>query len=152
MTHPLVRVLAGAVTVLVLVGLAPSPAQAGPAADYANAAFKATNERRVAHDRVRLSRGDCLQRYARRQAIRMAEQRRMFHQDLGPILRNCHMSMVGENVAYGYPTGRATVRAWMNSPGHRANILEPRYRRMGLAARKGSDGRWYVSQVFGRRA
>ena len=152
MSHPLVSLLAGAVTVLVLVGLTPATAQASPATDYANAAFKATNERRVAHDRVRLSRGDCLQRYARRQAIRMAEQRRMFHQDLGPILRRCGQSMVGENVAYGYPTGRAVVRAWMNSSGHRANILEPRYRRMGLAARKGSDGRWYVSQVFGRPA
>ena len=152
MNHPLVRLLAAAVTVFVLTGLAPAPVQASPATDYANAAFRATNERRVAHDLVRLTRGDCLQRYARQQAIRMANQRRMFHQDLGPILRNCHMSMVGENVAYGYPTGRAVVRAWMNSPGHRANILEPRYRRMGLAARKGSDGRWYVSQVFGRRA
>ena len=39
----------------------------------------------------------------------------------------------------------------MNSEGHRANILKPDYRLMGIGARKGSDGLWYVSQVFGRK-
>jgi uncharacterized protein YkwD len=152
MTHPLVRLLAGAVTFFVLVGGAPAPAQASPASDYATSAFKATNERRADHGRAQLSRGDCLQRYARQQATRMANQRRMYHQSLRPILRACGMRMVGENVAYGYPNGRAVVRGWMNSPGHRANILKREYRRMGLAARKGSDGRWYACQVFGRKA
>ena len=41
---------------------------------------------------------------------------------------------------------------WMNSEGHRANILNPSFRLMGIGARKGHDGRWYVAQVFGRRA
>ena len=38
----------------------------------------------------------------------------------------------GENVAYGYTTADSVMAAWMNSPGHRANILErqlPRPRR-----------------------
>ena len=152
MTPRILRLIVGALATLLVVLTGAQPASASPATDYANAAFRATNERRVNHDLVKLSRGDCLQTYARRQAIRMANQQRMFHQDLGPVLRNCGMSMVGENVAYGYPSGRATVTAWMNSPGHRANILEPRHRRMGLAARKGDNGRWYVAQVFGRKA
>jgi uncharacterized protein YkwD len=81
----------------------------------------------------------------------MANQERMFHQELGPMMSACHLQMAGENVAYGYPTGKAVVnQGWMHSEGHRANILEPRYRRMAIAARKGDDGRWYVSQVFGR--
>ncbi len=37
----------------------------------------------------------------------------------------------------------------MHSDGHRANILNRGYRVMGIAARKGADGRWYVAQVFG---
>ncbi len=45
----------------------------------------------------------------------MAAQRRMYHQDLEPILRRCGMSMVGENVAYGFTSGRAVVRGWMDS-------------------------------------
>ena len=150
MTAHLARALAAAVAVLVVLVGSPVPAQAS-AATYAGAAFRATNERRAAHDLRKLSRGDCLQSFARRQATRMANQHRMFHQDLGPVMRTCNLVAAGENVAYGYPSGRAVVRAWMHSPGHRANILSRTYRGMGLAARK-SNGVWYVAQVFGRRA
>ena len=38
---------------------------------------------------------------------------------------------VGENIATGYPTPEAVVRAWMHSPGHCANILSPAYREVG---------------------
>ena len=144
-----------AVAVVAVFSVAPvTPVEAAsPSANYARAAFQETNERRADHHRVRLDHNRCLQRYAVRHARRMANRERMFHQDLGPILRRCRMRMVGENVAYGYPTGRAVVnRGWMRSPGHRANILRREYRKMGLAARKGDNGRWYACQVFGRRA
>jgi uncharacterized protein YkwD len=133
--------------------LVAEPAAASPAATYGRAAFKATNVQRVKHDRVRLDRGACLQRYAVRQARRMARAERIWHQDLDTVLRTCGMRFVGENVAAGFPTGRSVVvRGWMKSQGHRENILERGFRRMGLAARKGDDGRWYAAQVFGRRA
>ena len=45
----------------------------------------------------------------------MADREDMEHQQLGPIMRDCGLSAVGENVAYGYPNGRAVVRGWMNS-------------------------------------
>jgi uncharacterized protein YkwD len=129
------------------------PAEAAtPAATYQNQAFAATNHHRANHHLVTLRRQHCVQTFAVRQARRMARQHRMFHQHLGPILRQCGLSRVGENVAYGYPTGRSVVNdGWMHSPGHRANILDRRYRVMGIGARK-SGGRWYVSQVFGRPA
>ncbi len=66
-------------------------------------------------------------------------------------MRRCRLSTAGENLAYGFPNGRATVQGWMRSPGHRANILARGYRQMAIAARRGGDGLWYVSQVFGRR-
>jgi uncharacterized protein YkwD len=128
----------------------PVPAQASAAGDYANQAFRVTNDKRENHGLRRLQRSDCLQTYARRQAVWMANHETMRHQDLGRVLDACNLSRVGENVAYGYPSGRAVVGAWMRSPGHRANILSTNYRRMGLAARKGDNGRWYVAQVFGR--
>lgn len=151
MTPHLARALAAVSAVLVVLVGAPVPAQASASTDYASAAFRATNDRRAANDLRKLSRGDCLQKFARRQAIKMAEQRRMFHQDLGPVMRSCNLVAAGENVAYGYSSGGATVRAWMNSSGHRANILSRSYRGMGLAARK-NNGVWYVAQVFGKRA
>ncbi|MGO9248415.1 MAG: CAP domain-containing protein [Solirubrobacteraceae bacterium] len=42
---------------------------------------------------------------------------------------------VGENIAWGtlwLATPRAIVASWMASPGHRANILDPRYRETGI--------------------
>jgi uncharacterized protein YkwD len=133
--------------------LVAEPAAAGPAGDYRRSAFKATNEQRDNHDRVSLGGHDCLQKHARRQARRMARAERIWHQNLERVLRDCRMNFVGENVAAGYPTGRSVVvDGWMRSEGHRENILEPAFRRMGLAARRGDDGRWYAAQVFGRRS
>lgn len=146
----LATALIAATTTLSLAPAGPAQARAITPTTYAGQAFRATNHQRVRHDRRILGHHDCLHRFARRQAVRMARQERIFHQHLGRVLRRCHMDFVGENIATGYPSGRATVdRGWMRSPDHRRNILEPRFRRMGLVARRGADGRWYVSQVFG---
>lgn len=42
----------------------------------------------------------------------------------------------GENLAWGAPaiSARQTINRWMASPGHRANLLEPRWRNVGLSA------------------
>jgi uncharacterized protein YkwD len=50
-------------------------------------------------------------------------------------LRRARVWTVGENIAWGtgvLATPRSIVRAWMHSPGHRANILNPRFREIGL--------------------
>jgi uncharacterized protein YkwD len=47
---------------------------------------------------------------------------------------------VGENLAWGtgtLATPRKIVRGWMNSPGHRANILSPRFREIGIGIARG---------------
>ena len=38
----------------------------------------------------------------------------------------------GENIAKGYQSPEAVVRGWMNSPGHRANILNSSYTHIGV--------------------
>ena len=38
----------------------------------------------------------------------------------------------GENIAYGQPSPAAVVNAWMNSPGHRANILNANFTTIGV--------------------
>lgn len=38
----------------------------------------------------------------------------------------------GENIAYGYATPKAVVDGWMNSSGHRANILNASYTQIGV--------------------
>jgi uncharacterized protein YkwD len=66
---------------------------------------------------------------------------------------------VGENIAWGSgPLGspRAIVQAWMDSPGHRENLLSPRYSAVGLGIAFGrpgdpSSGATFTT-CFGRRA
>jgi|SRR5215211_78759 len=52
--------------------------------------------------------------------------------------------MVGENLAWGAgsrSSPRATVRAWMHSPGHRRNILTGRYHHIGIGVVRGAPAR-----------
>jgi uncharacterized protein YkwD len=56
---------------------------------------------------------------------------------------------LGENVAMGYSTVDTVMAAWMASTGHRANILNPAYRDVGLAESFASDGTPYWTQDFG---
>lgn len=133
-----------------LVGPAPTAA-ARTAADFEDAVHAATNAIRVDHDLEKVRTKRCVDRFANRQAKRMAEKEEMFHQDLEPILEKCGLSLVGENVAFGFTKAGTLLQAWMDSPGHRANILEPRYRQLGVGARKSEAGTWYVAQVFGRK-
>jgi uncharacterized protein YkwD len=65
---------------------------------------------------------------------------------------------VGENIAYGsgsLSTPRAISRAWMKSPGHRANILSSAFRSIGVGIASGTpvgrDGGTYTTD-FGRRS
>jgi uncharacterized protein YkwD len=134
--------------------LAPSaaaPAASSPTSRYTSQAFKATNDARADHGRAALASSRCLKKFAARQAQKMANQGEISHQNLQTILNQCRLRAVGENVAFGFPNGNAVVRGWMNSPDHRANILNQGYRQMGIAARQASNGTWYVAQVFGRR-
>jgi uncharacterized protein YkwD len=61
---------------------------------------------------------------------------------------------LGENIALGIFAGNADlVDAWMNSPGHRANILNGHFTQIGVAAREGIfEGKttWIAVQVFGK--
>ena len=127
-------------------------AQASASGTYENSVYANTNIQRAKNDRVKLKGAKCLDKFAERQAAKMADERRMYHQQLGPILKACNLSTVGENVAYGYSNGKAAVSAWMKSPGHKANILNTDYRLIAVGAAQDKDGRWYVAQVFGRSA
>ena len=57
-------------------------------------------------------------------------------------------SVKGENIAMGYRTPQAVMSGWMNSEGHRANILNSRYNRVGVGVYK-KDNTFYWVQFFG---
>lgn len=54
---------------------------------------------------------------------------------------------VGENIAYGYNSPKSVVEAWMNSKGHRENILSSSYNGIGVACFE-QNGTLYWSQFF----
>ncbi|WP_221353887.1 CAP domain-containing protein [Streptomyces beigongshangae] len=54
----------------------------------------------------------------------------------------------GENIARGQADAAAVMDAWMNSPGHRANILNCDFKTMGVGAHFASGGPWWT-QNFG---
>jgi uncharacterized YkwD family protein/spore coat assembly protein SafA len=57
-------------------------------------------------------------------------------------------SAAGENIAYGQRTPQEVMNGWMNSPGHRSNILNPTYNQIGVGVAKASNGTFYWTQMF----
>lgn len=53
----------------------------------------------------------------------------------------------GENIAKGQKTPSAVMTAWMNSSGHRANILNPNFKKLGVGTYT-KDGVIYWTQMF----
>jgi len=55
--------------------------------------------------------------------------------------------LVAENIAWGYPTAVQIVNGWMNSSGHRSNMLHPRATEMGIGITQGPKGPNWVLVV-----
>lgn len=64
-------------------------------------------------------------------------------QETGTVFRS-----TGENIAWGQKTPQEVVTAWMNSSGHRANIMNPDFSRIGVGHLTNADGISYWVQLF----
>ncbi|MGP4001477.1 CAP domain-containing protein [Streptomyces sp. 8N706] len=58
---------------------------------------------------------------------------------------------LGENIARGYRSPSAVMQAWMSSPEHRANILDCRFRDIGIGIHYGPDGPWWAQYLGARK-
>lgn len=56
---------------------------------------------------------------------------------------------IGENIACGQRSPAEVVDGWMNSPGHRANILKPDFTHIGIGFAGGGPAATYWTQLFG---
>lgn len=54
----------------------------------------------------------------------------------------------GENIAKGYYSASSVVNGWMNSEGHRANILNPSFNKIGIGYATNKSGTTYWTQMF----
>lgn len=94
---------------------------------------------------------------ADRQSCWMADSRQMSHKgpkggDVGRRAKKAGYKYrhVSENVAMGFNTAAAVVKAWMNSPGHRRNILNTQPTEAAVSARADADGKVYWTLFFGK--
>ena len=120
---------------------------------------QATNVERARAGVPELKPNDRLMQAAQIQADQMARARRLAHVvDDAPqptakdrlAAAGYRWSAYAENVASGSPDAARTVKRWMDSPGHRANMLSPKYTDIGTGHAVDARGRPYYVQVFGR--
>ena len=86
-----------------------------------------TNEARARHGLRALSADGTLQGQARSHASWMARNSRLQHAAGG---------YRAENIAAGQRSAKSAVRSWLNSSGHRHNLLNPSFTRLGVAGYK----------------
>lgn len=98
----------------------------------------ATNAERARYGLPPLAMDRHLMRSARAHAIWMTQNHSMQHT----------RQMVAENIAMGQPDCASVMASWMGSPGHRANILNASYRRIGVAAYAWPGGTVFWCQQF----
>lgn len=115
---------------------------------YAQRVLDATNKERTSRGLRALSFSACADGYADSWARALSIAGTLSHQPLSPILLACKARSVGENVAYGNVTAEEMVRMWMNSTGHRANILNAGFTHIGIGDVTTSTGRVYGVQLF----
>ncbi|MCA1454020.1 CAP domain-containing protein [Bradyrhizobium sp. BRP22] len=106
---------------------------------------------RAQHGEGRVVLDATLTRIAHEQAAAMAAKDRLDHDVLGPFNSRVRPSGAGraaENIAYGYDSFPKTLDQWINSSGHRRNLLLHNASRVGVASVKSSTGRTYWAMVI----
>lgn len=104
---------------------------------------------------------DALARAATSYSRELAQRREIAHVSRTPGRRTfrdriaaagAEARVAGENLARltAAPEhlARRVVRAWLRSPGHRSNLLDPAFRRTGIGIMLGADGIWYITQYY----
>ncbi len=107
---------------------------------------------RLKHGEVRVTRDATLDRIALDQARAMAAKDQLSHEVLGPFTRRMAPAGAGraaENIAYGYESFEKTLGQWIDSSGHRKNLLLQNASRVGIASAKDASGkRTYWAMVI----
>lgn len=109
--------------------------------------FQHNRQRMINGDLHTLSRDPFLEDRAQKWAEVMAQRNSLTHSRLE--INDTKFFMLGENIAKGYEDIETVVDGWMNSPGHRRNILNPKYNKAGFGYAKMTNGSPYWCAQFG---
>jgi uncharacterized protein YkwD len=118
-----------------------------------------TNKHRAADRLAALKSNATLMAVAQKHAENMARQEKAAHvldgkSDKDRAREAGYAGVVGENVGRilrpaASDAAEEAIRGWMQSPGHRANILQKAYTEIGCGMARSGSGRWYFCQLFG---
>ena len=131
----------------------------GPSGSVASDIVRYTNDARARNGLPALAANSRLMEAARLHAEQMASYQRLDHTISGaryPTMLSrieavgYNYANVAENVAWNQQSAQSAVTTWMNSSGHRANILDPQLTEIGAAMARSPRGEPYWIQVFGR--
>lgn len=121
--------------------------------------FDLVNEKRVANGLEPLKWNDNIANSARKHSSNMAEYRFFSHKGLDSKMVSDRADAngvgkwrsIGENIAFnrGYQDPvTLTVQLWLDSPGHRRNMLSPDWKESAIGVAVTEDGAYYFTQVF----
>lgn len=126
------------------------------AARMTDQVFELINQERAKADLPPVSRSASLDRVAQEYACRMIVGGFFAHDDAatgkGPAERaedaQYEFIALGENLAAGQADAAEVMRVWMESPGHRENILDEEWTEVGIGVRNGGEYSIYWVQEF----
>ena len=138
---------------------APPPPDSDPPSSsqqtaYENEVVDLTNAERAKQGCAALRTDERLRTAARRHSVDMDQRDYFSHESPDGTTPWDRMRAAGydapaaENIARGYPSPEAVVEGWMNSDGHRANILNCDLKAIGVGVQLGDGGPWWT-QDFG---
>ena len=117
---------------------------------YERRVLRQVNIRRANHGLSQLRFASCPDGTAERWSRYLAVNDAFFHQSMTGILDRCHARYAGETLGRGSMSPNRLVTMWMHSPGHRAILMSPQARRIGIGATPDALGRWVVAANFVR--
>ena len=132
-----------------MVSLADSLSGSADSQAAAKAAFDIVNTRRQEAGLSALTWNSGLEQASAVRAIEASEvfsHSRPDGTDWWTVNRNL---MYGENLAKGYSSADDAVSAWMDSPTHKANIMDSEFTSAAISIHIGSNGQWFWAQEFG---
>jgi uncharacterized protein YkwD len=95
-----------------------------------------------------LEKNTLLMEYAQKWAVEMSEDNRLYHSKMTNILA-LGFKTVGENIASGQESVESVIKSWMNSWGHRKNIMSKSYTNIGCGYAISKNGTPYWCVCFG---
>jgi uncharacterized protein YkwD len=119
--------------------------------EFENRILVKINRARARHDlkKIRLFES-CVDGKSEGWAQRIKRTGKFVHRDQMKVINGCDLAWTGETLVRGVGlTPRYAVRAWLDSPSHRAVIMKPRARWAGIAVRVDGEGRTIGVLNFG---